>query len=99
MNIKIQPEVRNFLKKERQSVIMIRSSGKTLTKNNQEDFREPEVRFNLPENGEEKKYNRYLVDDILFFCDKSLSSAHGITLEKVSIHNQDLFSVQTKIES
>ena len=99
MNINIQPEVRNFLKKERQSVVMIRSSGKMMSQNNREDFREPEVRFKLPESGEEKKFNRYLIDDILFFCDKSLSSARDITLEKVSVHSQDIFSVHTKIES
>ena len=99
MNIKIQPEVRNFLKKERQSVIKIQPIAKPFSRNDIDDFRSPEVSFDLPDWGEEGNYNRYLVDDILFFCDKSLSSVQKITLEKVSIHSTDIFSVQTKIES
>ena len=72
MRIQIQPEAKELLEKEKHSLITLRADHECVGANCSETYTYPVISFKLPEESDERQFERFDVDGVTVFVEKTL---------------------------
>jgi hypothetical protein len=82
MRIHIEPEARTLLKSENHSVITVKADHECVGANCSESFTYPVITFKVPDVNEDWKYERFSVDGVTVFFDKTLETVPEVAIAR-----------------
>jgi hypothetical protein len=80
MRIQIQPEAKELLEKERHSLITLRADRECVGANCSETYMYPVISFKLPEESDERHFDRFEVDGVTVFVERELETMPEVNI-------------------
>ncbi len=82
MRIHIEPEAKSLLDQEKHTVITVKADRECVGANCSEAFTYPIITFKIPDVEEDWKFDRFTIDDVTIFFDKTLETVPEVAIAR-----------------